>query len=191
MRKVSKNKIKSFIKKDICEIPVLYSCPNIAFSICENFKNRFCVPSWYDCREIFHADYPKANHIFINHKKGAFTKIKKYMESLELLLQVKRKSICCKTVKKTCTLIILSSFWYEEIKFSLLTLLIRVCCYNNIFFFSKKVFYHCKYLHTTKNAVKLFMSGRTVYNGEMFSWYEQFKYLTIKECKELLKQNHK
>lgn len=187
MRKVSKKQIKSFIINDICEIPILYSCPNIAFSICENWKNRHCVPSWYDCREIFHADYPKANHIFINHRKGSYNKIKGFLESVEKKLNLKNKSKCYKTVKKTCTLIVLSYFWYNEIKFSLLTLLLRVCCYNKINEYCSKIFHHCKYLNSTRRAVKVFMEGRVDYKGEMFSWYEQFKHLSIKESKYFLR----
>lgn len=191
MRKISKKQIFESVNKEVCDIPILYSCPNIAFSICENFKNRLCVPSWYDCREIFHADYPKANHIFVNHKKGIYSKLKSFIESIEAQLGIKNKSKIFKTIKKTCTLIVISNFWYEEIKFSLLTLLIRVCCYNRLVLYSKKIFYHCKYLHATRNAVKILMSGRVSYTGDMFSWYEQFKHLTMKDCKDLLKHKHK
>jgi hypothetical protein len=186
MRKLSKKKINEFIKDGICEIPILYSNPNIAFSLAEDFKKRICVPCWYDCREIFHADYPKGNHIFVNHKKNNNNRLSSFLQSVESLLNIKKKSKYFKTVRKTGTLFILSSFWNKPIRFGLLTLLLRAAAYYNLSLYSDRVFKICKYLFDTKNAVKLFMAGSHEYKGQMYSWYKQFKYLSIKECKKLL-----
>jgi len=184
--KVSKAILLQFVKNNICEIPILYHCINIAFSVAEDFKNRICVPCWYDCREIFHADYPKANHIFVNHKKQKYTKLKSFIESIESILNIKNKSMIIKTGRKTATLIVLSPFWKNEINFSLLTLLIRVAVYKNFDTYNKDIFCHCKYLNETKNAVNLFMSGCTNYVGKEKGWYGQFKHMTKSKCKKLL-----
>jgi len=186
MKKLSKKKIKEFVKNDICEIPILYSNPNIAFSIAEDFKKRICVPCWYDCREIFHADYPKANHIFVNHKKNNNNRLASFLFSIEKLIGVYKKSKYYKTVRKTGSLFILSSFWKTPLRFSLLTFLLRAAAYYNLNSYSNKVFNYCKYLNDTKNAVKMFMDGKVNYEGQMYSWYKQFKYLSIKDCEKLL-----
>lgn len=186
MKKLSKKKIRQFIKNGICEIPILYSNGNIAFSLAEDFKKRICVPCWYDCREIFHADYPKGNHIFINHKKNNNGRLKDFLFSIENHLELKNKSEYYKTVRKTGTLFILSKFWNDPIRFSLLTLLMRAAAYNNLSLYSNRVFTCCKYLSDTKPAVKLFMSKKFEYKGQMYSWYKQFKYLSAKDSEKLL-----
>jgi hypothetical protein len=186
MKKLTKKQIIEFIKKDICEIPILYKCPNIAYSVAEDFKNRVCVPCWYDCREIFHADYPISNHIFINHNKRSASRLVKFIKSMEEHLGLRTKTKIFKTVKKTATLLILSPFWKEKIKFSLLTLLLRAAIYNRFILFDISICSRCKYLNATKNAVVLFFSGRKTYLGDSISWYGEFKYKKIKECKELL-----
>ena len=186
MKKLTKRQIIESVKKDICEIPILYKCPNIAFSVAEDFKNRICVPCWYDCREIFHADYPISNHIFINHNKKAASRIVKFVNSMESKLGLRTKTKVYKTVKKTATLLILSPFWKEKIKFSLLTLLIRAAIYNRFINFDISLCKYCTYLNATKNAVKLFFSGRKIYLGDSISWYAEFKYKKLKDCEELL-----
>lgn len=186
--KVKKSVLKQFVKNDICEIPILYHSANIAFSVAEDFRNRVCVPCWYDCREIFHADYPKPNHVFINHGRHKYSKLKSYIESLEILLKIKKKSEIIKSCRKTATLVILSPFWKNEIKFTLFTLLVRVALYKNFSTFTKDIFSYCKYLHETKSAVNLFISGFTDYIGDEKSWYKQFRYMSVEKCKKLLKR---
>jgi hypothetical protein len=188
MKKLSKKRIKEFLKNDICEIPILYSNPNIAFSIAEDFKGRVCVPCWYDCREIFHADYPRANHIFVNHKKTNCGKIENFLLSIEDMLGISKKSKYYKTGRKTVSMFLLSSFWNNEIRFTLLTLLLRTAGYYNMSKYNNRIFSRCKYLSETKNAVNIFMDGNFKYNGNMYSWYKQFKHLSIKECKKLLQK---
>lgn len=176
-----------FVKNEICEIPILYNCCNIAFSVSEEFRNRVCVPCWYDCREIFHSDYPKPNHVFVNHKKHKSQKLKLFIESLEENLSLKRKSKVFKTVKKTATLMVLSPYWRDKCLFGLLTLLLRAAAYNQLEEFDISIVKTCKYLHDTRNALKLLVLGHKKYVGKHTSWHNQFKGLTIKECKKLLK----
>ena len=92
MRKLSKKEIYSYIENEICEIPILYHCENIAFSVAEDFRSKVCVPCWYDCREIFHADYPKPNHVFINHKNVKTQHIDNFLKSVENKLNIKKNS---------------------------------------------------------------------------------------------------
>ena len=180
--------ILQYVKNNICEIPILYHCLNVAFSVAEDFKNRICVPCWYDCREIFHSDYPNPNHIFINHKKNSSVKIEKFIASLEETLNIKNKSKIFKTSRKTATLIILATFWKKQLRFSLLTLLLRAAAQNKLIAFNYDIFQYCKYLKDTKNAIKLFFSGFTKYEGENNSWHQNFKRLNIEKCKNLLRQ---
>lgn len=184
--KITKHVLESLISNDVCEIPILYHCENIAFGVAEEFRSKICVACWYDCREIFHADYPKPNHIFINHKKHKNTNLIKFLHSIEDLLGLKKPSKVYKTVRKTATLIVLNSFWKDKMRFSLLTLLLRASIYFNISQFSKRLFEVCKYLHDTKNAVNIFFNGRTCYTGDKAQWHKQFKYKTIEECKKML-----
>jgi hypothetical protein len=187
MLKITKNVLMQFVRDDICEIPILYNCCNIAFSVAEEFRNKVCVPCWYDCREIFHADYPKPNHIFINHKKYKFQKLKVFIQSLESKLFIKRKSKIYKTAKKTAMLVVLSPYWRDKCLFGLFTLLVRAAAYNSLDTFDITIINKCKYLHDTRNALRLIIAGRNKYVGKHDGWYKQFKGLTIEECKKLLK----
>jgi len=187
MLKITKNVLMQFVKNEVCEIPILYNCCNIAFSVAEDFRSRVCVPCWYDCREIFHADYPNPNHIFVNHKKHKFQKLKTFIESLEKSLRIKNKSKTFKTAKKTALLVVLSPYWRDKCLFGLFTLLIRAAAYNQIEEFNISIINSCKYLHDTRNALRMLAEGRSKYVGDHDSWYKQFKGKTIEECKKLLK----
>ena len=110
----------------------------------------------------------------------------KFVNSMESKLGLRTKTKVYKTVKKTATLLILSPFWKEKIKFSLLTLLIRAAIYNRFINFDISLCKYCTYLNATKNAVKLFFSGRKIYLGDSISWYAEFKYKKLKDCEELL-----
>lgn len=186
MRKIKKKEVESYIKNGICEIPILYHCENVAFGVAEDFRSKVCVPCWYDCREIFHADYPTASHVFVNHKRQKNINFSGFLQSVEQLLGIKKPSKIYKTVRKTATIIVLSKFWKNEMRFCLLTLLIRAAIYYKLPVYSKRIFEVCKYLHDTRNAVNLFFDGKTNYIGSDNQWHKAFKYKTIAECKKLL-----
>ena len=186
MRKLSKKEIYSYIENEICEIPILYHCENIAFSVAEDFRSKVCVPCWYDCREIFHADYLKPNHVFINHKNVKTQHVDNFLKSVENKLNIKKGSKVFKTARKTATIIFLSSFWRNKMRFSLLTLILRVGVYNKLEYYDSKIFKKCKYLHDTRSAVRLFFQGYTNYEGNKNNWHEEFSYKTIAECKKKL-----
>lgn len=188
MRKIKKKEIKSYIKNGICEIPILYHCENVAFGVAEDFRSKVCVPCWYDCREIFHADYPKPNHFFLNHKRQKNVHVAEFLFSIEKELGLKTRSLIYKTVRKTATLVVLNRFWKDEMRFSLLTLLLRAAIYFNLGVYSKRVFEVCKYLADSRNAVNMFFEGRVNYDGSETQWHKVFKYKTIAECKKLLRK---
>lgn len=187
MLKVTKKVLRQFVKNDVCEIPILYNCCNIAFSVAEEFRDRVCVPCWYDCREIFHADYPKPNHVFINHKKYGYTKIKSFIKSMESELNLQRKSKVYKGVKKTASMVVLSSYWKNPCLFGLFTLIVRTAAYNQMNLFDRNIIKKCKYLHETRNAFNILFDGRVKYTGSHASWYKQFRRKTVEECKKYLK----
>ena len=191
MAKLSREILKQQVCKDICEIPILYASSSVAFSVAEDFKGRICVPCWYECREIFHADYPKANHIFINHKKNQTSKIEEFVNSLESCLGMNKKTNVYKSVKKTATVLYLSPFWNVKIRFSLFTLLLRAASYKNLTSFDLSICKNCKYLHETRSALQVFVDGNTEYIGSNYSWYSQFKFMSKKDSKELLKKSNK
>jgi hypothetical protein len=179
--------LKKNIKNNICVLPIMFYGKGISFGIAENYREDICVVSWYSCREVFHDDYPFSNHIFINHSIGAHNLLCNFVNDLESIFGIKKKSECFKTNRKTVSLLLLSSFWRRKIMFSLLTLFIRYALKNKAKTFDFQKLKRCKYLEATSPAINLLIEGKSKYYGKLSSWYDQFNGLTYEESVKYLR----
>lgn len=175
------------IENKICTIPILFSGKGICFGSAERYREEICVVSWYNCREVFHDDYPLSNHLFVNYNSKSFFILEKYIETLESLLKIENKSEFYRTNRKPCMMIILSNFWKKKIKFTLLTLLIRFCLKYEKSTFELNDLKKCSLLKDTIPAISLLLDGKIKYFGKNYSWYDQFKLLNFEESSKYLR----
>ena len=89
-------------------------------------------------------------------------------------------------VNKNVYFIKLSNFWNKNIRYSLLTLLIRSALKNKNLVDFDQLIDNNRYLKQTKDALCLFFSGNTEYKGKNKSWYKQFKRMKTDECCKFL-----
>ena len=173
----------------IIKILFPYREKNNSFSVVSSKKNNFLVAEqFYDCREIFHEDFPITKNLLICVPSYKKNRIIKLFEFLESELNICNKSKILMTQRKNIFFIKLSNFWQSKIKFSLLTLLIRsglkLLVIKNI----KQILEKSFYLKKTINAFDLFFSGHTRYYGKKNSWYKEFRNKSKEECEKLLKK---
>jgi len=168
------NTIYNLINDDICDALIPYSCKSICYGLLERNKNMLAVWTWYSCRDVFHDDFPTFNHIFIYHKNYSGKRLFNFMSNLEDRLQIKNKTKYFKTSKKYASLFILSKFWDDEMKLSLLTLLIRYAVREKRLKFDEKKKIKCNMVKETLPSIKYFLDGYTEYNGTKSGWHEQF-----------------
>lgn len=180
------SKLMSMIHNGVCQVIIPYSCKHICFGAIEKHKNIYAVWSWYSCRDIFHTDFPVSTHIFIYHKGYSATRMRKFLQTIENNLNLSNPSVIYKTVRKSVSLIILSDFWHEKMKFSLFTLLMRYGIDYNLINFDLQQTIKCGMLHDTLPALQLFFSGLTEYTGSKSGWFEQFERLNKNACMKYL-----
>jgi hypothetical protein len=146
----------------------------------------YAVWTWYSCRDVFHADFLESNHMFVYHKGHSLLKLRKYLNNIESLLQIDDKSTFYKTVRKSASLIILSEFWYDQMAFNLLTILLRHGIDHRKVLFDPNKKSTCGLINETHEAIKLFFGGKTHYNGDKVGWHEQFAGLSKSEAEKYL-----
>lgn len=178
--------IKKHIVDQICKIPIKYSSPPASFGMAENFKSELLVNGWYTCREVLHDNYPISNHLFITHNAEEYANLVSYIFSMENKLGIENPSVVFKTFKKTSSCIVLSGFWKNKLRFTLLTMILRFAILNKKRTFKLHDLSECKYLSITMPALDLFFSGKRTYKGRKSSWYEQFKNLNLQQCSKYL-----
>lgn len=179
-------KLLSTIQNGICQVVIPYICKAICFGVLEKSKGMYAIWTWYSCRDVFHADFPESNHIFVYHKGHAVNKLKSFLTNIEKNLLIDDNSSIFKTSRKSVSLIIISEFWQEPMHFSLLTLLLRYGIEYNKIKFNPDENIKCSMLSETQEALKLFFSGKTEYTGSKIGWYEQFSGKTKTECMKYL-----
>ena len=95
------------------------------FSVALAKRNDFFVAEqFYNCREVFHNDFPTTKNLLIciqPYKKPRIINLFKFIEDK---LMIRNKSKVFFTQRKNIFFIKLNKFWQTKIKFSLLTLLI-------------------------------------------------------------------
>lgn len=166
--------LKKFITGDYCDVIIPYICRGVCFGVLEKNKNVYAVWTWYSCRDVFHDDFPLTNHIFLYHKNYSSKKVIKFLHHIEAILKIENKTKIYKTQKTYVSLLLLADFWHQEMRLSLLTLLLRYCIIEKKIKFeiTKKI--KCNMVKETLPAIEVFLSGRNTYNGNKNGWHEQF-----------------
>lgn len=175
--------------EDLVKILIPYKEINNSLSVATAKRNGFFVAEqFYNCREIFHEDFPIASNLLVCIPSYKKTRLIKLFEFIESELNILKRTKVCITQRKNIFFVKLSNFWKSKIKFSLLTLLIRAGCRisNDLSLFSLVT--KSSYLKKTYNAFYLFFSGNTKYYGKKNSWFKEFKNKSKEECEKLLKK---
>lgn len=160
-----------------------------AFSVALSKRNDFfIVEQFYNCREIFHEDFPTTNNLLICVPAYKKNRIIKLFEFLEEKLNVSKKSKVFITQRKNIFFVKLSVFWKSKMKFSLLTLLIRAGLRISDKLSLEKILNKSSYLKKTTDAFYLFFLGNTKYSGNKNSWFKEFRNKSKEECEKLLKK---
>lgn len=159
------------------------------FSVALAKRNDFFVAEqFYNCREVFHNDFPTTKNLLIciqPYKKPRIINLFKFIEDK---LMIRNKSKVFFTQRKNIFFIKLNKFWQTKIKFSLLTLLIRSALKISENLNLIKILEKSFYLKKTMNAFNVFFSGSTRYYGNKNSWYKEFKDKSMEDCFRLLKK---
>jgi hypothetical protein len=159
-----------------------------SFSIAVMGNNSvFVAEQFYNCREIFHEDFPTTKNLLICVPAYKKNRIINFFNFVETKLGIPKKSKVYLTQRKNIFFINLSNFWKSKIKFSLLTLFIRSGLRIAKDLEVDKLIQKYFYLKKTSNAVNVFFSGKTRYCGKKNSWYKEFKNKSMDECLKLLK----
>jgi len=173
----------------IIRILLPYKEKTNAFSVALSKRNDFfVVEQFYNCREIFHEDFPTTKNLLIcvpSYKKNRIIKLFEYLENK---LNVLKKSKVFITQRKNIFFVKLSVFWQSRMKFSLLTLLIRAGLRISDGLSLDKIMNKSSYLKKTSNAFYVFFSGNTKYSGKKNSWFKEFRNKSMEECEKLLKK---
>ena len=77
-------KLLNTIDNGVCQAIIPYICKNTCFGILEKHKGMYAVWTWYSCRDVFHADFPESNHLFVYHRGHNLTKLKKYLNNIDI-----------------------------------------------------------------------------------------------------------
>ena len=176
-------------EEEIIRILLPYKEITNGFSVALSKRNNFFVTEqFYNCREIFHEDFPTTDNLIICVPAYKKNRIINFFKFVENKLKIDKKSQVFITQRKNIFFIKLSVFWKSKIKFNLLTLLIRSGLKIAKFLSLKLILEKSFYLKKTTNAFNLFFSGNTRYYGKKNSWYKEFKNKGMEECKVLLKK---
>lgn len=156
------------------------------FSVANKKGNTYISEQFYNCREVFHDDFPRFNNILISTQKYKCKRLVSLFDLIETKLNLKERSKIYLTQRKNVFFISLSNFWNNNIRFSLLTLLIRSGLKIKYLNCLQDLLSHNTYLRQTENAFNLFMDGFTKYYGNNISWYKQFQELDTDSCMKIL-----
>jgi len=165
-------------------------CPFIvlrnSFSVATKKNSNWVAEQFYTCREVFHDDFSRYGNIIVSTPQYKFKRLITFFDMVESILVIEKKSKLFFTQRKNVYFIKLSDFWNKNIRYSLLTLLIRSALKNNNLVSFDQLIENNRYLKQTKDALCLFFSGNTKYKGENKSWYKQFKSMKADECCKFL-----
>lgn len=156
------------------------------FSVANKKGNTYISEQFYNCREVFHDDFPKFNNILISTQKYKCKRLISLFDLIETKLNLKKKSKIYLTQRKNVFFVILNNFWNDNIRFSLLTLLIRSGLKIKDLNCLQDLLSHNTYLRQTENAFLFFMDGFIKYDGDNSSWYKQFHNLDADSCMKIL-----
>ena len=177
------------VQEKIIRILLPYKENINSFSVTVTKRNGFHVAEqFYNCREIFHEDFPTTNNLLIcvpPYKKNRIIRLFNFIENH---LNVDKRTKVFMTQRKNIFFIKLSIFWKSKIKFSLLTLLIRSGLRNSTLTNLSQIVEKSSYLKKTHDAFYVFFSGNTKYCGKKNSWFKEFKNKSKEECEKLLKK---
>lgn len=140
---------------------------------------------WFDCRELWHAEYKGRNDVvLIAHKAGHHKRLRAFISLAEELLGASSSDIA-PTQRKTITCIVPSDFWWSiPIRRSLFSILLR-CGLNYEGDFDEALLSNSHALET-KEAIERFFGGHTYYNGKQEGWCDQFRGVHTKRLRRLL-----
>lgn len=165
-------------------------CPFIvlrnSFSVATKKSNSWVAEQFYTCREVFHDDFSRHGNIVISTPQYKLKRLVAFFDIVESIIFVEKKSKLFLTQRKNVYFIKLSNFWNKNIRYSLLTLLIRSALKNKNLVDFDQLIDNNRYLKQTKDALCLFFSGKTEYKGKNKSWYKQFKRMKTDECCKFL-----
>lgn len=143
---------------------------------------RPCFLEWYGCRDsfLYHFDFlswREVKSFFYVYDRSTLAKFFDEIEdSLNLVFRSKffvtdLPEVCCVEP---------SAFWRKsKMLMSLFSIFLRAAHkYKGDW---KKSVYEHPYVDSTKDAVKRFFSGKTVYTGKMAEWSQQFDVEIMKE----------
>lgn len=177
------------VTEKIVRILLPYKEITNGFSVALSKKNGFFVAEqFYNCREIFHEDFPTTSNLIVCVPAYKKSRIVNFFGFVEKILNISSKTNVFITQRKNIYFIKLSSFWKSKIKFSLLTLLLRASLRIPKDLSLLAILEKSFYLKKTSNAATLFFLGNTKYCGKKNSWYKEFKDKSMEECEKLLKK---
>lgn len=177
------------VQEKIIRILLLHKEKNNSFSVAKTKKNGFYLAEqFYNCREIFHEDFPIVSNLLICMPSYKKNRLKKLFQFIENELGILDKSSVYITQRKNIFFIKLSNFWKSKIKFSFLTLLIRAGCRISTDLSLDLILSKSSYLRKTEKAFYVFFSGNTRYYGKKNSWFKEFRNKSKEECEKLLKK---
>ena len=161
---------------------------------------------WYNCRVTFHEEFHKANLRAANPTREFFYKLKNGQDIkgiMSVLNEVEEKlklgqddQLQLWSVDDAKSMpvyrIAASEWWFDAVRFTLLTCLIRECrgTLEKTITEGKSAYeYNGNYLKATEEAVRAFVDGATFYHGEKYNgWCNTFQKLSKPLVENLLKK---
>ena len=158
---------KNYLKQGI------YQAYTGSFGVITNRSNRNKRIEWESCREIFCYTRQKMFLYYSENSKNVIRFIKAIQKKLKLCKE-DRLNIQC--IDKNISLVVMSEFWLDQCRRSLLTALLRAGdMYKNKDCFDKAI-EDQYYLKNTRYALNRFLSGHTNMKKFMFfdGWFDTF-----------------
>lgn len=154
----------------------------------EFLEGRYIVGHWLACREIWHYELKDLPLFFYSHEAGKTKNISAFMNKVEDILNLKKRSEFGFTQRKTICWIRPSSWWTKPtMRRSLFTLLLRVSQnYNPEQDNFDQALYSHVYTKDTRVAIIRFLAGYTHCKGKGRGWHNIFKNCSLEEIQNLL-----
>ena len=145
--------------------------------------NRHVVKNWFHCREIWHNQMYNAKLFFYVHPISRNKSLSAFFEKIEMLLNIKEKSLFGPTQKKYIMYIKPSKWWLKyTMRRSLFTILLRSSNAYDIGLDNfENALYSNFYAERSRKAIEYFFAGNTIYKGKKRGWYKQFGELPVDE----------
>lgn len=163
------------------------------------YKSATSYVHWEHCRDrvqIIGKSLLEENGLYFRHRNKRGNNVIAFLHRIETMLKIKDKSVYARTnIPNTLLWIKLSSFWlHNMVRRSFLTFALR--CGSNYKPDDGDNFWECfeknKYGKTTMPAVRVFLTGHTLFKGtalHMFQgWFNLFNHKNEEQVKILLKK---